>query len=65
MSYDPQADEAAVALGVARNQLDRAGSRVRQAARDNVPISEQVLATINEFRAWHLPTVRRVQGFGL
>jgi len=61
MAYDPQADEAAVALGVSRNQLDRAGPRARQAARDGAPISEQVLVAINEFRAWHLPTVRRIQ----
>lgn len=48
-------------LNVSRNQLDRAGSRVRRSLRDQAPIAESVLGCIDEYRAWHLPTLRLVQ----
>ena len=44
-----------------RNQLDKAGSRVRRAARERVEVPDSVLRTIDDFRAWHLPTLQEVQ----
>jgi ppGpp synthetase/RelA/SpoT-type nucleotidyltranferase len=46
---------------VSRNQLSEAGTRVRRALRDGQPIPENVLRAIDEFRAWHLPTLQEVQ----
>lgn len=46
---------------VSRNQLDRAGSRVRKCRRDRLEIADSVLKTIDAFRGWHLPNVQDVQ----
>lgn len=48
-------------LPCSRNQLDRAPSRIRQAARDRVDPDPAVLEIIDLFRGWHFETVQRVQ----
>lgn len=48
-------------LDVSRNQLDQASSRVRRADREGVPVSQNVLETIDAFRRWHLITVAVLQ----
>jgi hypothetical protein len=53
--------EGSRSLPVSRNQVDKAGSRVRRAAREGVDVAEEVLEVINEFRAWHFPTLQNVQ----
>jgi hypothetical protein len=49
-------------LPCSRNQLDRAPSRVRQAARDGVEPDQSVLDVIDLFRGWHFEAVQEVQG---
>lgn len=44
-----------------RNQLDKVGSHVRRTARQRVDVSDEVLRLIDEFRAWHFPTVQEMQ----
>ena len=48
-------------LEVSRNQLDQAGSRVRRADLDGVPVPENVFEAIDGFRRWHLITVAVLQ----
>ena len=48
-------------LPLSRNQLDRAGGRIRAAARERRPHDPAVLEVIDGFRALHLPTLEEAQ----
>jgi hypothetical protein len=46
---------------VPRNQLDKAGSRVRRAAAEGAPVPDDVRGCVAAFRGWHLDTVKKVE----
>jgi putative GTP pyrophosphokinase len=53
--------DASLNLPTSRNQLDRAGSRIRKAAHEGIEPDPAVLEVIDTFRGWHLDSVQRVQ----